>query len=354
MVAASRYTADYDGYLVGDPGFNLPLAATANIAGYQQYLKLASKSGDASTGFSQAERVTVANAILGKCDALDGAVDGMVQNTAACKQAFDVQRDVPSCTSAAVRDGSCLTTDQKSSIAQLFAGVTTPSGQKIYTSWPYDNGIQSGGWASWKFSSPATRDAPAVGQIWMSPPMDAASFNPAEFAATGNIADMLARVFATSGSYAESAMSFMTPPKPTQLATLKGRGAKMMVYHGTADPIFSSDDTVNWYEGLRQANGGDASNFARYYQVPGMNHCSGGPATDQFDMLSPLVEWVEKGQRPGPVKASARGAGNPAGTNADVPASWAANRSRPLCAYPQVATYKGSGSTEDAASFSCQ
>ena len=129
---------------------------------------------------------------------------------------------------------------------------------------------------------------------------------------------------------------------------------QLMVFHGTADPIFSSDDTANWYEGLRQANGGDAANFARYYPVPGMNHCSGGPATDQFDMLSPLVEWVEKGQRPGAVGASVRGAGNVAGVNTDVPASWAVNRSRPLCAYPQVATYRGSGSMEDAASFSCQ
>ena len=354
MVAASRYAADYDGYLVGDPGFNLPASAVANIAGYQQYLKLASKSGDAFTAFTDAERTTVANAVLAKCDALDGAVDGMVQNTAACRAAFDLRRDVPTCTSAAARDGTCLTADQKTTIAQLFDGVTTPAGQKIYASWPFDNGIQTLGWSFWKFAVPPMLDAVSVGQVWMSPPANAASFNPAVFAATGNVADMVTLLFATSGGYAESAMSFMRPPRPTELSTLKGRGAKMMVFHGTADPIFSSDDTANWYEGLRQANGGDAANFARYYPVPGMNHCSGGPATDQFDMLSPLVEWVEKGQRPGAVGASVRGAGNVAGVNTDVPASWAVNRSRPLCAYPQVATYRGSGSMEDAASFSCQ
>ncbi len=352
MVAAARYAADYDGYLVGNPGFNLPLAATANIAGYQQYLALASKAGDASTGFTQAERSTVASAILGKCDALDGAADGMVQNTAACKTAFNLERDVPTCTT--VRDGSCLTADQKTGIGKLFSGATTPAGQKIYASWPYDNGIQTGGWSFWKYTVPAILDSVAVGQIWMSPPMDAASFNAPVFAATGNVADMLGRVQATSGGYAESAMSFMTPPDATNLAMLKGRGAKMMVYHGTADPIFSSDDTTRWYEGLMQANGGDAGNFARFYPIAGMNHCSGGPATDQFDMLTPLVDWVEKGQKPGPVIASARGAGNAAGVNADVPANWAANRSRPLCAYPQVAKYKGSGSVEEAGNFSCQ
>ena len=127
----------------------------------------------------------------------------------------------------------------------------------------------------------------------------------------------------------------------------------MVVYHGTSDPIFSSDDTTAWYDALAAANGGSASNFSRFYRVPGMTHCSGGPAADQFDMLTPLVNWVEKGQAPDSVLASARGAGNPAAVNADVPASWAANRTRPLCAYPNVARYKGTGSLEDAANFTC-
>ena len=85
-----------------------------------------------------------------------------------------------------------------------------------------------------------------------------------------------------------------------------------------------------------------------------MNHCSGGPATDQFDMLTPLVNWVEKGVAADSVVATARGTGNAAGANTDVPATWAADRSRPLCAYPKVARYKGSGSIELAENFSCQ
>ena len=126
-----------------------------------------------------------------------------------------------------------------------------------------------------------------------------------------------------------------------------------MVFHGTADPIFSSDDTTDWYDGVRRNNGGNAADFARYYAIPGMNHCAGGPSTDQFDMLTPLVAWVEKGQTPDQVVASARGAGNAGGVNTDLPGTWAPNRTRPLCPYPQVARYKGSGSLEDAASFSC-
>jgi len=88
--------------------------------------------------------------------------------------------------------------------------------------------------------------------------------------------------------------------------------------------------------------------------VPGMNHCSGGPSTDQFDMLTPLVNWVEKGQAPEGLVASARGAGNAAGANPNVPADWAANRTRPLCAYPQVARYNGTGDINSASSFSCK
>jgi len=87
--------------------------------------------------------------------------------------------------------------------------------------------------------------------------------------------------------------------------------------------------------------------------VPGMTHCSGGPATDQFDMLTPLVEWVEQGRPPGAVTAHVRGEGNGAGVNPDVPASWSPTRSRPLCPYPQVARYIG-GDIEQASSFACR
>jgi hypothetical protein len=351
MVAAARYAGDYDGFLVGDPGFRLPLAAIANMAGAQKYAALASTPGDISTGFTQAERTLVSNAVLAKCDALDGATDGLVQDTKACQAAFDLNRDVPTCSGA--RDGTCLSAAQKSSIGQLFAGATTSTGAKIYQSFPYDAGLGTAGWAVWKFTFSLQLDPGAVGIIWEVPPEDPATFNGSNFALTGNVDTMLTKVNATNATYTESAMSFMTPPNAADLSTLKSRGAKLMAYHGTSDPIFSFDDTTAWYTALAAANGGDASNFARFYRVPGMNHCSGGPTVDQFDMLTPLVNWVEKGQAPDSVTASARGAGNAGGVNTDVPATWAANRTRPLCAYPNVARYKGIGSLEDAANFAC-
>ena len=85
-----------------------------------------------------------------------------------------------------------------------------------------------------------------------------------------------------------------------------------------------------------------------------MNHCSGGPAADQVDLLTPLVRWVEQGIAPKSVVASVRGAGNAGGVNTELPNEWSAKRTRPLCPHPAVAHYLGSGSVEDAANFACR
>ncbi|MEO7335309.1 MAG: tannase/feruloyl esterase family alpha/beta hydrolase [Caldimonas sp.] len=351
FVAASRYADQYDGILAGDPGYRLPLAAIANIAAYQGYASVATNPADVSTGYTAAERGLVAAAVVAKCDALDGTTDGLVQDTKACQAAFDLNRDVPTCTGA--RNGTCLSAAQKTVIGKRFAGFTASNGHRFYSSWPYDAGIGSGNTAFWNFTAPPALDSGGVGIIWGVPPEPVATFNGPAYALSANVDTMLAKIQATDTTYTENALQFMTPPNPSDLSGLHSRGAKMMVYHGTSDPIFSSDDTTAWYDALTSANGGDASDFARFYRVPGMTHCSGGPATDQFDMLTPLVAWVETGTAPGRVVANARGPGNAAGVNADVPASWSATRSRPLCPYPKVARYT-SGDVEVAASFTCQ
>jgi feruloyl esterase len=352
MVAAARSSDQYDGFLAGDPGFRLPLAAIANMAAFQGYASVATNPADVSTGYTPTEQKLVAAAVLAKCDALDGATDGLVHDTNACQAAFNLDRDVPTCTGA--RDGTCLSAAQKAVIGKRFAGVTNSAGSKFYSSFPFDAGIGSGNTTFWNFTAPPALDSGATAFIWSAPPEDRATFNGANFALTGSIDAMLAKIQATTATYVESALSFMLPPNPSDLSRLKNRGAKMMVYHGTSDPIFSSDDTTAWYESLRASNGGDASNFSRFYRVPGMTHCSDGPATDQFDMLTPLVNWVEKGEAPDSVIATARGAGNAAAVNASLPASWSPTRTRPLCPYPKVARYKGSGDIESADSFACQ
>ncbi len=348
--AFARMPEQYDGYLAGAPGYNLPKAAVANIFGGQRYASVATDPANISTGFTNAERATVAAAVLGKCDALDGSTDGLIQDVEACRSNFSLALDVPSCPGA--RDGTCLSDAQKTAIAPIFSGATTSTGAPIYASFPYDAGLGAGGIPFWEFTAPVNLDSGAVGVIFAVPPATLPFDGPA-FALTGSVDDMFTSISATNATYTESAMSFMTPPNPTQLSAVRNRGAKIMVYHGVSDPIFSADDSANWARGVA-ANHADAAAFARLYLVPGMGHCSGGPATDQFDMLASLVDWVERGVTPDSVTASARGAGNLGGVNAEVPVGWAANRARPLCPWPKVARYSGSGSLDSAASFSCQ
>ena len=193
------------------------------------------------------------------------------------------------------------------------------------------------------------RDPLALSTIFSVPP---APLKPLE----ENVTQRLAMFSVTNDTYRESGWSLMTPPgesQPDNLTALRGRGAKVVLYHGVSDAIFSAEDTRQWVERLGQAKGNPASDFARYFPVPGMNHCSAGLATDQFDLLTPLVKWVEQGEAPQAVLASVRGAGNAGGVNPELPADWSPGRTRPLCAAPTVATYKGTGSVEDAKNFVC-
>jgi Tannase and feruloyl esterase len=128
------------------------------------------------------------------------------------------------------------------------------------------------------------------------------------------------------------------------LAEFRKRGGKLLIFHGTADPIFSALESIDDYQRLTRNNGGAeaTSRWARLFLVPGMNHCAGGPATDSFDGLAAIVEWVEKGAAPSRIDASAR-----PGT------MYFPGRTRPLCAYPSYPRYTGIGSLEDAANFVC-
>uniref|UniRef100_E1TF72 Tannase and feruloyl esterase n=2 Tax=Pseudomonadota TaxID=1224 RepID=E1TF72_BURSG len=356
MVAAARSSAEYDGIIAGDPGFHLPKAAIGEMWGAQQFAKVASATTanglpDIKTGFTATERQLVASRILAKCDALDGVADGMVQDIKACQANFSLAADVPTC-AGNVRDGTCLTTAQKDAIGNVFSGARNSAGTALYASFPYDAGVSGAGWAQWKQSNSITLDPAAAAFTFTTPPQDASLLSQlSSYALNFSMDTDAPKIFATSGAYAQSSWSFMTPPDETNLSALKQRGAKLMVYHGTSDPVFSSNDTTDWYQRLSAANGGDASNFARLYTVAGMNHCSGGPAADQFDMLTPMVAWVEQGKAPESIVATARDASN-AVPNSEVPADWGAGRTRPLCPYPKVARYKG-GDVNSAASFSC-
>lgn len=147
----------------------------------------------------------------------------------------------------------------------------------------------------------------------------------------------------------------MTPPNPSRLDTLRDRGGKMIVVHGASDGVFSVDDTKAWYDALDASyKKEEANRFARLFLVPGMGHSRGGPATDQYDALSALIAWVEGGEAPDRIVASARGIGNPGGSNTELPVGWSPTRTRPLCPYPLVARCFKSGDPEVADSFACK
>ncbi len=361
MVAAARLGEQYDGYLIGAPGYRLPRAALAQIWGAQQFSALATPGAtaphplapqgripDLSSAFTPQEHQTVAQAILARCDALDGARDGLVQDVQACQARFNLQTDVASCSGE--RSGQCLSTAQKQVLGTLFSGARSSSGQPLYAPFPYDPGLVGANWGTWKFVNSLALDPLAVGTVFSVPP---GRVDPLK----EDLGARLALFNTTDATYKESGLSLMTPPgheQPGNLAPLRARGAKMLLYHGVSDAVFSAEDTRLWIEALGKALGGPTNDFARYFPVPGMNHCSGGPATDQFDLLGPLVQWVEQGVAPQGVPATVRGAGNAGGVNTELPQDWAATRSRPLCAYPAVARYKGQGSLEEAGSFICQ
>ena len=351
MIAAARSADQYDGVLASTPGFNLPLAAAAQLYTAQQFHAVATDPSDLSTAFTEPERATVAAAVLARCDDLDGLADGLVQDIEACRTAFDLHEHVPTCPAA--RDGSCLTEAQKSAIDAMYRGPVNSAGEALYATQPYDPGLVGRGWAGWKFGASVSLDPSAVGVVFQVPPDPTILAAPLDFVLGYDFDRDFPRLFATDATYTESAMSFMTPPDPTNLATLRDRGGKLLVVQGASDGVFSVDDTTDWYDALAAANGGNAAAFARVFRVPGMNHGSGGIATDQFDALAALVDWVEFGVAPDRIVATARGAGNPGGENPELPAEWAPDRTRPLCPYPAVARYDGSGDPERAESFTC-
>lgn len=370
MVAAARFANDYDGILAGAPGFNLPKAVVAEMWDSQKLMSIA-KTTDPVTNrpaiwssFSGNDLKLVSSKVLAKCDALDGAADGIVADVAACQSAFSFDRDVPACAAGAAPDGSCLSPAQKAVMADILRGPRDSKGNALYADWPVDSAFGTEGWRVWKtglgfgpgfikYGLNLSLGAPTSLYMYTTPPADPK-------VATGlgatiidavlnyNFDNAQAQLDGTTPLFTESVMSVMTPPNPTNLSTLRNRGAKLVVFHGVSDAVFSYNDTKAWYDGLNTNHAGKASEFARLFPVPGMGHCAGGPATDKFDFLTPLVNWVEQGQAPESVAAVSRTAAQNADLN-DIPVG----RTRPLCAYPKVARYNGVGAIDDARSFNC-
>jgi feruloyl esterase len=352
FVAASRVPEEFDGILVGTPGYRLPLAAVAQLWGAQQFATIAQRNAatgrpDLATALPPVAMETVARSVLARCDALDGLVDGIVADLQACQSAFQLERDVPACAPGA--STACLSPAQKQVLARVLAGPRLRDGAPVYAALPADAGLAGRDWATWKFvNSVGPRDAIAMAFVFSTPPLA-----PSTLTGAGNslVDYVLGWDMEREVPRLGPAMAFMAPPDPT-LRAFVARGGKAVVFHGAADPVFSALDTIAWHAAFHSAHGAAARNHARLYVVPGMNHSRGGPATDQFDLLGPLVRWVETGVAPEAVVARARDA-SAAVPNPEIPASWGAGRTRLLCPWPQVPRYTG-GDANVAASFACR
>lgn len=338
MVFSQRFPDYFDAITAGAPAMRVSSGATVaamwnTIAFNSIAPQDASGNRILSQAFSNADLNLVASAVKSSCDAADGVVDGIVNNTKACQ----FNPAVLQCSGAKGVD--CLSTAQVGALSKVFAGPRNSAGQALYAGQPWDPGLAAPGWRAWTLGS-STKAIPDARYItlmvdalineFFTPPD--LSFNPLAF----NFDTDPARMAAYSAVYDTYA--------DDKLTAFRQRGGKLLFIHGMSDPIFSAKDTVDYYERLAANNGGMASTqgFARTFLVPGMNHCSGGPATDSFDSIQTMVDWVEKGVAPDTIAARALP------TQADYP-----NRTRPLCPYPQFAKYKGTGSVEEASSFAC-
>jgi len=314
MIMSQRYPAYFDGIVSGDPAIR---TGHSNIAlGFMTAMfdeaapKDDSGKPDPKKTFSDSDRKLVVNSLLQACDAKDGVKDGMIFNSRACE--FNPAALV----CAGSKTDSCLSRAQADTLKKAFAGPKTARGDAVYPGVPYDAGIADPGFIPGLLGGPVLPVPTGADFLHFDVDREAARVEDDKTALLGD-------------------------STWTNLTTFAGHGGKLLFYHGLSDPWFSPLDTLGYYEKMaKDTSGGSADSWSRIYMVPGMGHCQGGSATlDQFDMLSAVVDWVEKGVAPDRVVATGRA----------FP-----GRSRPLCPYPLHAQYKGQGDTNDASNFVCQ
>jgi len=359
MMMSQRFPDYYDGILACSPGFKLPKAAIAEAWDTQAFAEVAKTAGvnDPSgepfinKTFADDDMALIAKTILAACDKLDGLEDGIISNFSACKSAV-VKPKLEALTCKASKEASCLTSPQISALEKVYSGAKNSKGEGLYSDWAWDAGIDNPGWRVWKlgmFAAPvnssinATLGSGAISAVFTTPPTPVASSGaaPVSYLLHFNFDTDAAKIFAESGTYSKSVWDFMMASS-TNLSAFRKHGGKLLITHGVSDPIFSVNDTIEWVNEVNKLNKGKASDFVRFFAVPGMTHCGGGPSTDRYDAFNALVAWVENKNAPERIVATAG------------PTTPWAGRTRPLCQYPAFARYKGTGSIEDAANFVCK
>ncbi|BFM50069.1 tannase/feruloyl esterase family alpha/beta hydrolase [Marinomonas sp. THO17] len=352
MVAATRFPNMFDGLLVASPGFNAPKAVLQHAWDYQILRQI---NDDIRTSLTVRDLEFISRELIRQCDTLDGISDDLIFATDACQTVFKPTSLV--CKSEFDRD--CLSTEKIGALVKMHKGPHNDKNQSLYSSWFYDTGMQSNNWRGWKISSkvdawdnmPAglVLGASALANLYTVPPTKSEGdiYALSDYLASFDFNRDAKKIYAVSKEFDVSPMTMMTPPdaaKP-KLTEFKQAGGKMIVFQGNSDPVFSVKDTTRWYDFLDFTLVGKAREFVRFYRIPGMPHQQGGLSTDQFDMLQPLVQWVERQAQPQQVIAA---------TRIDNPelSSRMAGLTRPLCPYPSYAEY-WQGDMKSASSFRC-
>jgi len=313
MLAIERYPELFDGVVIGAPAMRTGDSNLAIAKAAVDFNQAAPRDKGGlpivSQVFPPPVRATILKGMLDQCDKLDGLADGMIENVAACH--FQPSKLI--CRKG--ETAGCLTPAVATALEKGFQPPRDAAGNALYLPYPYDTGIVSTGPGLPGF---LPTGVPGV-------------FGPVSRDLTIDVDKRIAAVRA-------DAMQRLTDTNYwTNLNTFLDHGGKTLFYHGVSDFWFSPLATWDWWQRAAQTNGAAFTDASRFYMVPGMLHCQGGNSFDRFDLLSKMVDWVEKGEAPQSVIAS----------RADSSAT------RPLCPYPSHAHYTGGDATK-AESFTCE
>jgi feruloyl esterase len=329
LLEAQRYPEDFDGIVANAPWVD----QTGFTIG-----ALWNQRAFAETHVSADKLALVAGRAMEVCDAVDGLRDGLIDDPREC--AFNVAHDVPSCSAGSEASAMCLTPAEATAVQKVYDGPQSRGrtifpgfmvGSEAVLSRP--NGPATSGWLNLITPAQAGGGAADFGlaegtmkYLVFQPPQAEWDFRTFDFDRHPPLLDRW-------GELANA--------KDTDLRDFRARGGKLLITYGWADAILQPLMGVSYYEKAVKANGRNGTDFMRLFMIPGMAHCAGGLGPDQYDAVTAVIDWVEKGTAPDSLVASKLSNGT-------------VTRSRPLCPYPQVARYKGQGSIDDAANFECK
>ena len=323
LMEAQRFPEDFDGYVIGAPVLKV---SYENLRGIWNAQAVADGAG----AIGNDKLPLLAAAVYKKCDDGDGAHDGLIADPRKCN--FDPLKDLPKCANdEAGKD--CFTMAQLQGLKKVYDGPRNSKGAQLYPGQPLGAEAVVNGRSAWQGSIGGDGGG---GLAYGETGMRFMAFEPQR----GKTWSWKQFDFDKDPPLMKAYSQMIDATNP-DLSMLKQRGGKIIHYHGWADALVNPQMSVEYYESvLKKMGTKQTQQFYKLYLIPGMFHCRGGVGCDETDWFSPLVEWVEKGVAPGVIDGARK-------------ANGATVMTRPHCAYPQVAKYKGSGDMSKAENFTC-